>query len=409
MKSHPVLRDGHQVKLLQGGAEFFPELIRAIDAARSHIQLETYIFNFFGDGAQVASALERAGSRGLRVWVVVDGVGTPKLSEDWRIRFDRAGVEWRVYSPLGTLGLLIPNRWRRLHRKLCVIDGQLAFCGGINILDDLHDPQHGALQYPRLDFAVCATGALVQQVQEASTQLWWRMQAVRHVRQQNFPEAFSSFRAAGLHFSWLHDANLPDANGWIALAGLLLRDNVLHRGQIEKAYLKAIGMARYEIVIANAYFLPGRKLRQALVHAAKRGVRVCLLLQGRYEYFMQYHAVRPVYRQMLEAGVQIYEYHQSFLHAKVAVMDAQHERPWATVGSSNLDPLSLLLAREANVVVADGHFAKVLHEALTLAIASGSDQIMPQALVKRSPFQRTMDWVAFGLMRLAIWLTGKRY
>jgi cardiolipin synthase len=331
------------------------------------------------------------------------------LSEDWRIRFDRAGVEWRVYSPLGTLGLLIPNRWRRLHRKLCVIDGQVAFCGGINILDDLHDPQHGALPYPRLDFAVCATGALVQQVQEASTQLWWRMQAVRHVRQQNFPEAFSSFRAAGLHFSWLHEANLSDENTWIARAGLLLRDNVLHRGQIEKAYLKAIGMARYEIVIANAYFLPGRKLRQALVHAAKRGVRVRLLLQGRYEYFMQYHAVRPVYRQMLEAGVEIYEYHQSFLHAKVAVMDAKHERPWATVGSSNLDPLSLLLAREANVVVADGHFAKVLHEALTLAIASGSDQIMPETLLKRSPSQRTMDWVAFGLMRLAIWLTGNRY
>jgi len=394
---------------LKGGADFFPELIRAIDAARSHIQLETYIFNFFGDGAQVASALERAGTRGLRVWVVVDGVGTPKLSEDWRIRFDRAGVEWRVYSPLGTLGLLIPNRWRRLHRKLCVIDGQVAFCGGINILDDLHDPQHGALPYPRLDFAVCATGALVQQVQEASTQLWWRMQAVRHVRQQNFPEAFSSFRAAGLHFSWLQEANVSDENNWIARAGLLLRDNVLHRGQIEKAYLKAIGMARYEIVIANAYFLPGRKLRQALVHAAKRGVRVRLLLQGRYEYFMQYHAVRPVYRQMLEAGVEIYEYHQSFLHAKVAVMDAKHERPWATVGSSNLDPLSLLLAREANVVVADGHFAKVLHEALTLAIAHGSDQIMPETLLKRSPSQRTMDWVAFGLMRLAIWLTGNRY
>ena len=409
MKSHPVLRDGHQVKLLKGGADFFPELIRAIDAARSHIQLETYIFNFFGDGAQVASALERAGTRGLRVWVVVDGVGTPNLSEDWRIRFDRAGVEWRVYSPLGTLGLLIPNRWRRLHRKLCVIDGQVAFCGGINILDDLHDPQHGALPYPRLDFAVCATGALVQQVQEASTQLWWRMQAVRHVRQQNFPEAFSSFRAAGLLFSWLHEANLSDENTWIARAGLLLRDNVLHRGQIEKAYLKAIGMARYEIVIANAYFLPGRKLRQALVHAAKRGVRVRLLLQGRYEYFMQYHAVRPVYRQMLEAGVEIYEYHRSFLHAKVAVMDAKHERPWATVGSSNLDPLSLLLAREANVVVADGQFAKVLHEALTLAIAHGSDQIMPETLLKRSPSQRTMDWVAFGLMRLAIWLTGNRY
>jgi len=409
MKSHSVLRDGHQIKLLKGGLEFFPELIRAIDAARSHVQLETYIFDFHGDGALVASALERAGRRGLRVWVVVDGVGTPKLKEEWRVRFDQSGVEWRVYSPLGALGLLIPNRWRRLHRKLCVIDGHLAFCGGINILDDLHDPQYGALKSPRLDFAVCATGALVQQVQEATTQVWWRMQAVRHVRQQNFPEAFSSFRAAGLHLPWFHDAHDNAAPNWVAKAGLLLRDNVLHRGQIEKAYLRAIGNARHEIVIANAYFMPGRKLRYALVYAAKRGVRVRLLLQGRYEYFMQYHGARPVYRQLLEAGVEIYEYSQSFLHAKVAVIDAKHERPWATVGSSNLDPFSLLLAREANVLVADSHFAKRLLESLDLAIQQESERIMPETLISRSPLQRAMDWVAFGLMRLAIWLTGNRY
>lgn len=408
MKNHPVLRDGHQVKLLKGSAEFFPELIRAIDAARSHIQIETYIFNFHGEGAQVAAALERAGIRGLRVWVVVDGVGTPHLSHDWRIRFDKAGVEWRIYSPLGTLGLLIPSRWRRLHRKLCVIDGQVAFCGGINILDDLYDPQYGELQAPRFDFAVCATGALVQQVQEACTRLWWRLQAVRHVRQQNFPEAFSSFKAAGLHFPWLHSAHASE-NKWVARAGLLLRDNVLYRSQIEKAYLKAIGMARHEIVIANAYFLPGQKLRQALVLAAKRGVKVQLLLQGRYEYFMQYHAVRPVYRQMLGEGIEIYEYTQSFLHAKVAVIDAHHEKPWATVGSSNLDPFSLLLAREANVVVADGLFAKRLHEALTQAIEGESLRIMPQTLKQRSQLMRALDWVAFGLMRFAIWLTGNRY
>jgi cardiolipin synthase len=409
MRSHPVLRDGHQIKLLQGGADFFPELIRALDAARSHIQLETYIFDFHGDGAYVAAALERAGRRGVRVWVVVDGVGTPKLKEEWRARFDSAGVEWRVYSPLGTLGLLIPSRWRRLHRKLCVVDGHVAFCGGINILDDLHDPQYGTLKSPRLDFAVCATGALVQQVQEATTQLWWRMQAVRHVRQQNFPEAFSSFRAAGLHMPWLHDTRHAHGDTLVAKAGLLLRDNLLHRGQIEKAYRRAIGLARHDIVIANAYFLPGRKLRQALVHAARRGVRVRLLLQGRYEYFMQYHAARPVYRQMLEAGVEIYEYAESFLHAKVAVIDAQHDRPWATVGSSNLDPFSLLLAREANVVVADPFFAKRLREGLEQAMSSKSQRVMPQSLLERSQFQRAMDWIAFGLMRLAIWLTGNRY
>ena len=409
MRSHPVLRDGHQIKLLQGGADFFPELIRALDAARSHIQLETYIFDFHGDGAYVAAALERAGRRGVRVWVVVDGVGTPKLKEEWRARFDSAGVEWRVYSPLGTLGLFIPSRWRRLHRKLCVVDGHVAFCGGINILDDLYDPQHGTLKSPRLDFAVCATGALVQQVQEATTQLWWRMQAVRHVRQQNFPEAFSSFRAAGLHMPWLHDTRHAHGDTLVAKAGLLLRDNLLLRGQIEKAYRRAIGLARHDIVIANAYFLPGRKLRQALVHAALRGVRVRLLLQGRYEYFMQYHAARPVYRQMLEAGVEIYEYAESFLHAKVAVIDAQHDRPWATVGSSNLDPFSLLLAREANVVVADPFFAKRLREGLEHAMSTKSHRIMPQSLLERSQFQRAMDWIAFGLMRLAIWLTGNRY
>lgn len=409
MKNHPPLRDGHQIKLLKGGTEFFPELIRALDAARSHIQLETYIFDFYGAGALVAAALERAGRRGLRVWVVVDGVGTPRLSDEWRVRFDEAGVVWRVYSPLGALGLLIPNRWRRLHRKLCVIDGHLAFCGGINILDDSHDPQHGTLNSPRLDFAVCASGALVQQVQEATTQLWWRMQAVRHVRQKNFPEAFSSFRAAGLHLPWVHDAQMTQGQVWVARAGLLLRDNLLHRGHIEKAYRRAIGMARHEIVIANAYFLPGRKLRQALVHAAQRGVRVRLLLQGRYEYFMQYHAARPVYRQLLAAGVEIHEYTESFLHAKVAVIDAHHEHPWATVGSSNLDPFSLLLAREANVVVADGAFAQQLQAALALAIDTGSERIVPSTLLTRSKIQRGMDWVAFGLMRFALWLTGHRY
>jgi cardiolipin synthase len=409
MKHHPPLREGHQIKLLRGGIEFFPELIRAIDAARSHVQLETYIFNFQGDGAGVAAALERAGLRGLRIWVVVDGVGTSRLPEEWRVRFQKAGVAWRIYSPLGTLGLLIPSRWRRLHRKLCVIDGQLAFCGGINILDDLHDPQYGTLNSPRLDFAVIATGALVQQVQEATTQLWWRLQTIRHVRQQNFPEAFSAFRASGVHVPWLHDEHQAGGPMLIAKAGLLLRDNVSNRFQIEKAYLKAIGTSRHEIVIANAYFLPGRKIRQALVHATQRGVRVRLLLQGQYEYFMQYHAARPVYRQLLKAGVEIYEYRPSFLHAKVAVIDAQHERPWATVGSSNLDPLSLLLAREANVVVADSSFAKQLQASLEQAIATQSDRIMPLSLLERSKLHRTMDWVAFGLMRLALWLSGKRY
>jgi len=407
--THHTIRDGHHIRLLEGGKEYFAALMAAVDRARDHVHLETYIFDFHGAGTNVAEALMRAAQRGVRVWVVVDGVGSRALTEDWRQRLVQAGVEWRVYSPLSTLGLLIPSRWRRLHRKLCVVDGHLAFCGGINILDDLYDPERGALEKPRLDFAVSATGALVQQVQETTAQLWWRMQAVRQVREHQFPQAFSSLKAAGVNMPWTESGTQAEVPPKMARAGLLLRDNWLHRGQIEKAYCKAIGLARQDIVIANAYFVPGRKVRRALIHAAQRGVRVRLLLQGRYEYFMQYHAVRPVYGALLAAGVEIHEYTASFLHAKVAVMDAHHDRPWATVGSSNLEPISLLMAREANVVVADGPFAQQLQARLVLAIEQESTPIAAAAFAGRPRMQRALDWVAYGLMRLALILTGKRY
>ena len=158
-------------------------------------------------------------------------------------------------------------------------------------------------------------------------------------------------------------------------------------------------------MIANAYFLPGRKLRKALVWAARRGVKVRLLLQGRYEYFMQYYGARPVYGQLLAAGVVIYEYRSGFLHAKVAVVDGH----WATVGSSNLDPLSLLLAREANVVVEDAAFAKDLRHRLHAAMQTHGERLEPQAYAARPWRQRLLDRLAFGLMRLGLFLTGRRY
>ena len=188
--------DDHQVRLLQGAEELFPALIAAMDAALSDIQFETYIFDFTGAGAGVAEALMRAAARGVRTQLVVDGVGTGPLPLAWAERFRAAGVQYRVYSPLGPLGLLLPHRWRRLHRKLCVVDGHVLFCGGINVLDDFHDPNHGPLDAPRFDFAVQATGSLVARASETMDQLWWRMQAVRDARQRRLPEAVQALRAA---------------------------------------------------------------------------------------------------------------------------------------------------------------------------------------------------------------------
>lgn len=409
MSPTPEFAHDHDVRLYQGAQELFPALVEAMDAALSDIQFETYIFDFTGAGSSVGEALARAAQRGVRTHLVVDGVGTGRLPAPWAARLTAAGVQWRVYSPLGRLGLLLPSRWRRLHRKLCVVDGRVLFCGGINVLDDFHDPNHGALDAPRFDFAVRATGSLVVQASDAMEQLWWRMQAVRDVRKRRLPEALQALRTASAQRHAEQQIGQPRGCGAQVRAALVLRDNVRNRARIEKTYLRAIGSARHEVIIANAYFVPGRKLRKALLMAARRGVRVRLLLQGRYEYFMQYHAARPVYGPLLEAGVEIHEYAPSFLHAKVAVVDAMGDRPWATVGSSNLDPLSLLLAREANVVVEDTAFARDLRQRLVHAMQHAGRRMDPARYAGRPLRQRVLDRLAFGLMRLALWLTGNRY
>ena len=399
------------LRLLQGGRAYFPALIQAIDQATGWVQMETYLFDSFGAGADVANALIRAAQRGVTVQVLVDGIGTHPLPQEWQERMRSAGVDWRVYSPLASgWSILQPLAWRRLHRKLCVIDQQTVFCGGINILDDFYDPNHGELVEPRFDFAISATGALAVDAAEAVTLLWWRVQAGHSARQRNLGTAWDEFKAAGYGgrtSGTLEPATTAiDSMGQpVVYAALVLRDNLRNRSSIEKSYLKAIAQARQDIVIANAYFLPGGKLRRALIKAARRGVKVTVLLQGKYEYFMQYHASRPVYDALLKEGIEIHAYAQSFLHAKVAVVDGH----WATVGSSNLDPLSLLLAREANVVVEGAAFASQLRECLYSAVALQGGRIEHAVHRRRPLMQRLLDWFAYSVMRTLLWVTGKRY
>jgi cardiolipin synthase len=386
----------HDTRLLRSGGALFAALIEAVDRAQHEVLLETYIFDFAGAGADVGHSLTRAAQRGVRVCVVVDGVGTGALPPEWAQRFDQAGVQCRVYSPLAGLGFWLPSRWRRLHRKLCVVDQALAFCGGINILDDFIDPNvPGGLQLPRLDYAVSLRGPLVRQVHDAMSQLWSRIEAVRELRSQDIAGALDALRSAD------QDLKLP-TRGTVQL---VLRDNVRHRAQIERAYRKAIGAARHDVVLASAYFFPGLRLRRALVLAARRGVRVRLLLQGKYEYFLPYRASRQLYGKLLAAGVEIYEYHASVLHAKVAVVDGH----WATVGSSNLDPFSLLLAREANVVVRDPAFAQDLQASLSEAMDTGASRVDPHAFANRPWWQQLVDWGASLVLRFGVFLTGKRY
>jgi cardiolipin synthase A/B len=397
-----MLRTGHEVHLLQGSRAYFAALMTAIDSARRLVLLETYIFDFTGGAVDVAYALERAARRGVSVRVVVDGFGTEPLPAVWEERFLDAGVEWRVYEPLGRWGLLWPGSWRRLHHKLCVIDEAVAFCGGINILDDFHDPNHGVLESPRFDFAVQVRGPLVAYAHATMARQWLRMKAANEARHARLAGAFESLRAARNTAQAV--APVPRTQSH-SRAALVFRDNLRNRARIERAYRRAIGQAREEVIIANAYFVPGAKMRRALIGAARRGVRVRLLVQGRYEYFMQYYASRPVYGALLRAGVEIHEYAASFLHAKVAVVDGH----WATVGSSNLDPLSLLLAREANVVVEDREFAAQLAGRLHVAMAKEGRVMNADEYAQRPLHERMMEWLALGIMRVLLMIQGKNY
>ena len=409
------LREAHQLLLLRGGNAYFGSLVQEITRAHHEVRIETYIFEFDPSGCLVAEALERAAARGVSVYLTMDGVGTPQLPAEWVERFDRAGVQWRIFLPLGRLGVLMPVRWRRLHRKLCVVDGAIAYCGGINVQDDFFDSVHGQLNQPRLDFALRVTGPLVRDVLEVMTRFWWRRTPSAEVRGRGLGAAWRDLRLSmqravadrrqSADAGAFGQSVAPGTAAPGARAQLVLRDNLRNRQKIERAYLKALGAARREVMVANAYFLPGARLRRALMHAARRGVRVRLLLQGRYEYFLQYHATRPLYGKLLEAGVEIHEYTASFMHAKVAVIDGH----WATVGSSNLDPFSLLLAREANVVVDDVEFSGALRESLEQAITQGSRRVEADAFANRSWRQRALEALASAALRVGIFLTGRRY
>lgn len=395
---------------MQGSSEFFPALIRALDAAKVEVRLETYIFDFHADSLLVAQAIEQAALRGVSVSLMMDGVGTPEVPLEWQIRWQNARVEYKIFDPVGPRALWFPSRWRRLHRKLCVIDQRIGFCGGINILDDHYDPHHGVtMPHARLDFAVQVIGPCVQAMRAEMLQVWvgtsWLKGLHKTVLMTTFKRGRKVLQTSSLSkedpLDKLARGTYPDHSH----CHLVLRDNVLNRQSIASAYINAIDTARSEVIIASAFFLPQHRLRKSLIQAAKRGVSVTLVLQGHYEFALPYRAARRLYGELLEAGVNIVEYQLTYLHAKVAFVDTH----WCTVGSSNLDPLSLLLAREANLVVKDPEITSELRTRLKIAIESGGLMVEPARFKNRAYLGRMADQVSYWLMKLAIFMSGKHY
>jgi cardiolipin synthase len=377
--------DGQQLTLLQNGAAYFPKLCADIDAAQSFIYLETYIFAADEAGLIVSQALQCAALRGVSVRLLMDGFGSAYLPASWLDELYAAGVQVQWFRREIYRFKLRRHRLRRLHRKLVVLDGEVAYIGGINIIADATG--NGAGNMPRLDFAVRVQGAVAGEIYSVMRRLWsavsWAGQNTRGKRLERFMvDADKKYNSLSIK--------------------LLLRDNLRHRRDIERAYLIAISTAKHEVVIANAYFMPGRIFRRALIQAAQRGVRVVLLLQGKVEHRLLHYATHALYAQLLAAGVEIYEYQASLLHAKVAVVDGK----WATVGSSNIDPFSLLLAREANLVVLDEGFAATLRGNLFAAITQDAQRIEANHWRRQVWGARLVARLSYAVVRLMIGVLG---
>ncbi len=380
---------GNQFRLLENGEDFFPRVFECIAAAQREVVLETFILFEDKVGKALNAALLQAAGRGAEIDVTIDGYGSPDLSREFISTLTQAGVRVHMFDPGPKLWGWRTNLFRRMHRKIVVIDGQRAFVGGINYSAD-HLADFGPMA--KQDYAVEVEGPIVATIHEfvhkalAAGQRNAEATLTGRMRERFFGGAQT------LAQSWRHAAADP-ADG--AGAIFVTRDNREHTNDIERHYRIAIRAARQRIVIANAYFFPGYRLLKEIRKAARRGVDVRLILQGAPDMPIVKTAASMLYHYLMDSGVRIYEYCERPLHGKVAVSDDE----WATVGSSNLDPLSLSLNLEANLIIKDRAFNQHLSARLEHLMQSSCKQIGPDDLEAASGWRTVRSFLLFHLLR----------
>jgi len=368
-RPRPQWVPGNRVELLENGEGYFPAVLDAIARARDEVLIETFILFEDKVGQALQRALIEAARRGVQVDMTVDGWGSIDLSKPFLSALAEAGVRVHMFDPQPrVLGLRL-HVFRRMHRKIVIVDGRTALVGGINFsADHLEDFGPQAKQ----DYSVLVEGPLVPRIRSFMLEQLGRNAGERP------PRAGSTKRAG------------PAEVMFVA------RDNRHQRDAIERQYRAAIHAARHEIVIANAYFFPGYRLLRAMRRAVRRGVRVRLILQGQPDMKIVKHAARLLHPQLIAAGVEIYEYCKRPMHAKIALVD----EAWSTVGSSNLDPLSLSLNFEANVMIRERAFNADLRARLHQLMDEECKQLQSDAIKPRPGGWRVLlDTLAYHATR----------
>ncbi|MFL5322110.1 MAG: cardiolipin synthase [Myxococcaceae bacterium] len=364
------LLPGNRVTLLRDGVDAFPEMLAAIRGARKRVRLETYIFMDDALGQLFARALVEAAERGVRVTVLYDAFGSWKAKGSFFRAMRKRGVDVHAFRPLS-----ISQGWRRLvqrdHRKLLVVDGEIAFVGGINIAAEWAPRHHPGGDGWR-DDALRVEGPAAAQLERRFCASW-RVAVQERLR------------------AWRNRAIVSPAT----VRGDLSVGILTSRRSIHRAYLHAIMAATRTVMIAAGYFIPDRKLMHALQSAAKRGVNVGLILAGKSDHPFVTWATRGFYGRLLESGVKIYEWCDAVLHAKTAVVDGT----WATIGSFNLDRMSFFYNHEVNVVFADPRYAKPLEDSF-LNDSHVCCEITLAQWKKRPWWKRALERLAYSFRKI---------
>ncbi|MFS2223302.1 cardiolipin synthase ClsB [Pantoea sp. B65] len=376
-------RDGNRIRLLENGEAFFPRVYGAIRRAEQSLLLETFILFEDAVGNELHGELLAAAQRGVKIEIMVDGYGSADLSDNYVHSLTSAGVRFIYYDPRPLVFGMRTNVFRRLHRKIVVADGEIAFVGGINFSEE-HNSSYGA--QAKQDYAVEVKGPVVADI-------------TRYVQQEIGSQQIT-------RRWWGHRSHRPAHNNTPGDAQALFvwRDNDQHRDDIEQHYMDMLRSAQQDVIIANAYFFPGYRLLREMRNAARRGVKVKLIVQGEPDMPIVKVGAELLYNYLLDAGVEVYEYIRRPLHGKIAVKDQQ----WATVGSSNLDPLSLSLNLEANLIIHDRQFNQLLRDNLQGLIARDCQRVDGSKLPKRSWWQLSKSVLVFHFLRhfpaIAGWL-----
>ena len=369
-------RDGNRVELLENGEAFFPRVMQLIGEARVSIYVETFILADDDVGKALQQALIAAAKRGVSVDVLADGFGSDRLSPEFLSGLADAGVRMHLYEPRARFVGLRTNVFRRMHRKITIIDARIAFLGGINYCSEqLIESGPEAM----LDYAVEVEGPVVADIVA-------------------FVESSATSPEVGLFRRWRRKAKSAPADlpprGEGARVTFLTRDNYHHRSDIEREYLRAISGAKHEVLIANAYFFPGYRLLRELRRAVRRGVEVKVIVQGRADMRIVTVVLQWLYHYIVPQGIHVLEYCARPMHAKVATIDDR----WSTVGSSNLDPLSLALNLEANLFIEDAEFHDALRGRLQGLIQKGCREVTP-AGIARTPWRMVLAWLLYHFLR----------